>query len=71
MKEDNHPECYFTTMFDFYRIPNDFPGYHQAMHLSDPYKKVHSLERCFQDDIHEDHFIPYIQLHEFGTLIFD
>lgn len=70
MKEDNHPECYFTTMFDFYRLPNDFPGYYQTIHLSDPYEKVHCLERCFQDDIQEDKFIPYIQLHEFETLIF-
>lgn len=70
MKEDNHPECYFTTMFDFYRLPNDFPGYSQVMRLSDPYEKVHCLEKHFQDDIHAYNFIPYIQLHEFEALIF-
>jgi len=27
IKEDNHPECRFTTMFDLYALPEDFPGY--------------------------------------------
>lgn len=64
-----------TTMFDFYRLPSDFPGYKQDNALShDCWVEIieskikedieHTQDRCF------DNFIPYIQLHEFEALIF-
>lgn len=70
MKEDNHPECRFTTMFDLYALPDDFPGYQYAKSIMDPYKKVNYLEKAFADDMNDYRFIPYIQLHEFETLLF-
>lgn len=69
-KQDNHPECRFTTMIDFYALPTDFPGYDQAQPITDPYKKIEFLEQSFEQDISNSMFIPYIQLHEFETLIF-
>jgi hypothetical protein len=69
LKEDKNPECRFTTMFDLYALPNDFPGYAEAAKLSDPYAKVLSLEDAFRLNIDDYRFIPYIQLHEFETLI--
>lgn len=64
-----------TTMFDFYRLPSDFPGYKQDNAIShDIWVEIieskikedieHTQDRCF------DNFIPYIQLHEFEALIF-
>ena len=38
MKEDNHPECRFTTMFDLYALPDDFPEYAEAIRKTDPYE---------------------------------
>ncbi len=61
---------YYTTMFDFYALPADFPGYDVAVRYSDPYKKVEKLEESFKQDISSTVFIPYIQLHEFEALCF-
>lgn len=76
MKQDKSPECRFSTMFDLYALPNDFPGFLEAQKLDDPYSRVEMLERAVKDDIgkeeglNSEQFIPYIQLHEFETLIF-
>jgi Domain of unknown function (DUF4276) len=69
LKEDRHSECRFTTMFDLYALPDDFPGYADATRLMDPYARVTSLEKAFGQDIDDSRFIPYIQLHEFEALI--
>ena len=69
IKEDNHPECRFTTMFDLYALPDDFPGYANAQRIADKYKKIDALELAMQQDMNEPRFIPYLQLHEFEALI--
>ena len=69
LKEDHHSECRFTTMFDLYALPEDFPGYADAAKLNDPYARVLALEDAFSQDIDDRRFIPYIQLHEFEALI--
>ena len=60
----------FTTMFDFYALPNDFPGYEEASSILEPYAHVNSLEQSFANAINDSRFIPYIQLHEFEALVF-
>lgn len=67
---DANSDARFTTMFDLYALPNDFPGYEKASSIRDPYEKVSTLEKAFSDDINDNRFIPYIQLHEFETLLF-
>lgn len=69
MKEDSAPECRFTTMFDLYRLPRDFPGYEEAMKKTDLYQRVSDLEQALAKDTDDRHLVPYIQLHEFETLI--
>ncbi len=69
MKEDGHAECRFTTMFDLYKLPGDFPGHTDAGRENDPYRKVQVFENALKDDIDDRRFIPYIQLHEFEALI--
>lgn len=61
---------FYTTMFDFYALPDDFPGFSEANGCHDPYQKVKRLEEAFQTDIDNLAFIPYIQLHEFEALCF-
>lgn len=70
VKEDRKSDCFFTTMFDLYALPNDFPGYTQAQQSNDPYEKVAVLEDALAKDINDTRFIPYIQLHEFEALLF-
>jgi hypothetical protein len=61
---------YYTTMFDLYALPDDFPGYSAARTIPDCYQKVEKLEHCFAQEIKSPKFIPYIQLHEFEALVF-
>ena len=70
LKEDSGEDVAFTTMFDYYQLPNDFPGYAASFSLPDPYEKVELCERAFANDIGDNRFIPYIQLHEFEALLF-
>jgi hypothetical protein len=63
---------YVSTIFDFYRLPDDFPGYCDAKKCNDPYSKVMFLEKSLQDDVDKDgvSFLPYLSLHEFEALLF-
>lgn len=73
MKQDKNPESRFSTMFDLYALPKDFPGYDEAQTKQDAYQQVDILESHLKQDIETEikdkRFIPYIQLHEFETLI--
>jgi hypothetical protein len=73
MKEDRNPDVRFTTMFDLYALPKDFPGYDKAQKETDPYRRVAILEQALEADINGElndaRFLPYIQLHEFEALI--
>lgn len=70
LREDRNADVAFTTMFDYYALPNDFPGYAEAKKLRDPYKKVAAVEKALAEDMADRRFIPYIQLHEFEALLF-
>lgn len=70
MKEDQNFDARFTTMFDLYALPEDFPGYEAAMRERDPYVRVERLEDALREDISDWRFVPYIQLHEFEALLF-
>lgn len=61
---------YYTTMFDLYALPDDFPGFAAANRKTNCYDTVQLLEEEFGNDINSDRFIPYIQLHEFEALVF-
>ena len=66
---------YVTTFFDYYGLCSNFPGYEQATH-NDKYRNIKILESELLEDINKENedaaskFIPYIQLHEFESLIF-
>jgi hypothetical protein len=67
-----NPSVVVSTMFDFYRLPNDFPGYSDAQKINDPYSKAAFLEKALKDDIDKggSSFLPYLSLHEFEALLF-
>ena len=70
-QQDSPYECHlFTSMIDFYALPNDFPGYKEAMKINDHYLQVKKLEEAWKEEVGERRFIPYIQLHEFEALLF-
>lgn len=59
-----------TSLVDFFRIPNNIPNYEKCMALSNKIDRINSLEQAINDDIDDDRFFSYIQLHEFEALIF-
>ena len=69
MKEDRNSDVRFTTMFDLYALPDDFPGFEEAAQADQPYQRVQTLEFALATDIADPRFIPYIQLHEFEALL--
>jgi hypothetical protein len=60
----------FTTMFDLYALPEDFPEFTEARRLIDPYERVAFLEAALAADLADHRLIPYLQLHEFEALLF-
>jgi hypothetical protein len=61
----------FTTMFDLYALPDDFPGSFETQNIVNPHDKVKKLENFLAEDLDDHHrFIPYIQLHEFEAMVF-
>jgi hypothetical protein len=69
LKEDQNSDAAFSTMFDLYALPSDFPDYAQASRIRDPFRRVEALEAALDADINDRRFIPYIQLHEFEALV--
>lgn len=70
MAQDGGPAARFTTMFDLYRLPENFPGWEESKRVPDPYEKVAVLEEALARDIGDRRFVPYVQLHEFEALLF-
>lgn len=65
-----------TTLFDFYALPTDFPKFKDSIKIKDKNERLNFLEKAIKDDIELsqsrrfDNLLPYLQLHEFETLIF-
>lgn len=54
-----------TTLIDFFRLPNDFPGY------TEDSRRIHQIEAAIHADFGNDpNLIPYIQRHELEALMF-
>ncbi len=67
--EEKGRQPFFTTMFDLYSLPNDFPKFQESLAIHNPYNRVEFLENALFEDIDHYKFIPYIQLHEFEALL--
>jgi hypothetical protein len=71
LAQEKGGDVFFTTMIDLYAISAEFPGLLAAEKLRHiPYKRVEALEQAFAEDIGDDRFIPYIQLHEYEAYLF-
>jgi len=70
MKEDRGADARFSSMFDFYHLPNDFPGMIESSGLTNSLSSVLAIEEAIRRDIDDARSIPYIQLHEFEALLF-
>ena len=69
MDDERGSNVYFTTMFDLFGLPKDFPGYRDAMAMTNPQQRATALEDAMCQDIGDDRLLPYIQVHEFEALV--
>jgi hypothetical protein len=71
LAQEKGADVFFTTMIDLYAIAADAPGLAEADKLRHlPAKRVEALERAFAEDLKDDRFVPYIQLHEYEAYLF-
>lgn len=69
-RDNNSEHHMFTTMFDYYALPDDFPGVEESTEIQNVRDRISFLEDKFAEDMGRGAFIPYIQLHEFEALLF-
>lgn len=67
--------AYVTTLVDFYGIKDNlcFPGWEASKEITDKGERVAFLEQEMKSDVDEryrPYFLPYMQLHEFESLLF-
>lgn len=67
MKQEKNPTTRFTSMFDYYALPSDFPGWTTST-AGSAVSAVKSIEQAIDRELKDSRFIPYIQLHEFEAL---
>ncbi len=66
-----HQGVYFTTMIGLYGLPGDFPGKAGSVrNPQNPRPYCEALEQAFGADIGDARFVPYLQLHEYETLLY-
>lgn len=71
IKHKQGPDVYFTTLFDLYALPADFPGRgDHTRNPADPTPSVLALQEAFEADVGHQHFLAYLQLHEYETMLF-
>jgi hypothetical protein len=71
LKGRNERDVFFTTLIDLYGLPKNFPGKKaHRRNPDDPISYVTALEKAFGENIADRRFIPYLQLHEFETILF-
>ena len=69
LKREN--DIIVTSIIDFFRLPNDFPGYEYAKEkLNGNHLQIEHIQSQVNHHINHLRFVPYIQLHEFEGLLF-
>lgn len=59
----------FTTLWDYYRIPNTFPGVTVAKAAAQGVDRGTIIESALAEVFQEPRFVPYIQIYEFEALV--
>ncbi len=69
--ERGRENTFYTSFIDLYAFPRDAesPYTPEIQNIADHYQKIAALESAIAKDISHSHFIPYVQLHEFETLL--
>jgi Domain of unknown function (DUF4276) len=62
-------DAFTTTVFDFYGLPDDFPG-RRLERTERPEHDVAAVEQAMAEVFQNSRFIPFLALHEFETWVF-
>ena len=62
--------AWITTLLDFYGLPDDFPGYQEALGAGDRRQQVIALQERFATEIRHPRLVPFFALHEFEAWLF-
>jgi hypothetical protein len=57
-------------MVDLYGLPGNFRGMKECRKIADLFSRIEFLEARLREDVSNDRFVPYIQIHEFEALLF-
>lgn len=68
-REHHRADVRFTTLFDLYGLPIDFPGYAKAPGDVDTAARAKRLEAAMSAAVGDRRLIPYIQRHEVEALV--
>jgi hypothetical protein len=68
LRGDARPSIRLTTMLDLYGLPHDYPARGDVP--TDPQARAKHIEAAMRDDVGDDRFMPYLQVHEFEALLF-
>jgi Domain of unknown function (DUF4276) len=69
-------DTYVTTLFDLYGLATGFPGVAESAGKRDPLARARSIEDRLREVVvqeagcRKDRFVPYVQPHEFESLLF-
>jgi hypothetical protein len=67
---DTRPHLVFSTLFDLYGLPDDFPRFGELLRTADTNKRADDAAGAFAQEFGDPRFCPYFQRHEFETLLF-
>lgn len=59
-----------TTMLDYYRLPDDFPGMVTRPAPPDPFARIEHVEAALANYFGDGRFLPFLALHEFEAWVF-
>lgn len=68
-REHRGSDVRFSSWFDLYGLPRDFPGLVRHEGDKDTVRRAESLEACMADAIDDWRFLPYLQRHEVEALV--
>lgn len=63
-------DAWITTLLDFYGMPEDVPGYQDALKPGNPRERITDLEARLAAEINHQRLIPFLALHEFEAWVF-
>jgi hypothetical protein len=67
--DDADPHLRVTTLLDAYAMPTSVPGYESSVNDIRSPESIDRIEAAWRRHFDEPRFVPYIQRHEFETLV--